>query len=110
MDHLGQPWTRSARLAANLRRLADDLDRISAGAGPTELELAFAPILSCWRPCLTSAADPAIRGLLRGHPLIPDGESLRAEILAADPDLSWIRTWAGFYRLGPSASEEGAHG
>jgi hypothetical protein len=41
--------------------------------------------------------------VVRGHPAIPDGETLRAEILAADPDLSWIRTWTGFFRLAEPA-------
>ena len=100
MDHLGKPWGRSARLAYNLRRLADDLDRIASGEGPTDLELAFAPVLSQWRPCMTATAGPAIKGVLSGHAVIPDGERLHAEILAADPELSWVRTWQGFYRLG----------
>lgn len=110
MDHLGKPWSRSTRLAANLRCLADDLERIASGSGPTDLEIAFAPVLSEWFPCVTSAADPAIKGVVSGHPLIPDGERLYAEILAADPDLSWIRTWGGFYRLGWSALDEGEDG
>ena len=78
MDHLGKPWGRSACLAHNLRRLADDLDRIASGKGPTDLELAFAPLLSHWRPCMTSTAGPAIKGILSGHAAIPDGERLYA--------------------------------
>jgi hypothetical protein len=65
----------------------------------TEADLAHAPILLNWEPKLTPAQEPAIRGVVRGHPAIPDGETLRAEILAVDPDLSWIRTWTGFFRL-----------
>lgn len=110
MDHLGKSWSRSTRLAANLRCLANDLERIASGLGPTDLEIAFAPVLRDWRPCLTSTADPAIKGVLSGHAVIPDGERLYAEILAADPDLLWVRLWGGFYRLGASASEEGVHG
>ena len=102
-EHI-QSYRRHTGLAATLRVLADDLDRINAGAGPTEADLARAPILLDWEPKLTSASEPAIRGVVRGHPAIPDGEILRAEILAVDPDLSWIRTWTGFFRLAePSA-------
>ena len=90
---------RNKGLAANLRALADDLDRIEAGAAPTKADLANAPILFDWEPKLTETHEPAIRGVVRGHPAIPDGEVLRAEILAVDPDLSWIRTWTGFFRL-----------
>ena len=110
MDHLGKSWSRSTRLAANLRCVANDLERIASGSGPTDLEIAFAPVLSEWRPCMTVTAAPAIKGVLSGHPFIPNGERLYAEILAADPNLSWVRTWGGFYRLGVPATEEGAHG
>jgi hypothetical protein len=79
--------------------LADDLDLIAAGAGPTEADLARAPLLVGWEPKLTPTQEPAIRGIVHGHPIIPDGEVLRAEILAVDPDLSWIRTWTGYFRL-----------
>jgi hypothetical protein len=98
MDHI-QSHRRNTGLSANLRVLADDLDRISAGHAPTEADLAHAPILMAWEPKLTQADEPAIRGIVHGHPAIPDGETLRAEILAVDPDLSWIRTWTGFFRL-----------
>lgn len=99
-----ESWGRSRGLSTNLRELADDLDRIAAGAGPTAVELAEAPVLFDWEPKLTATHEPAIRGVVLGHPAIPDGEVLRAEILAIDPDLSWIRTWTGFFRLSePSA-------
>lgn len=99
-----QSCRRNTSLAASLRVLADDLDRINSGIGPTEADLAGAPTLFDWEPKLTATQDPAIRGVVRGHPAIPDGETLRAEILAVDPDLSWIRTWTGFFRLAePSA-------
>lgn len=104
MDHF-QSYRRNTGLSANLRVLADDLDRISAGQGPTEMDLANAPILVEWEPKLTAAAEPAIRGVVHGHPAIPDGETLRAEILAVDPDLSWIRTWTGFFRLAEQAGQ-----
>jgi hypothetical protein len=81
VEHI-QSYRRNTGLAATLRVLADDLDRISAGAGPTEADLARAPILFDWEPKLNSAHEPAIRGAVRGHPAIPDGEFLRAEILA----------------------------
>jgi hypothetical protein len=98
MDQI-QNLRRNTGLSANLRVLADDLDRISAGHAPTEMDLARAPILVEWEPKLTEADEPAIRGTVHGHPAIPDGETLKAEILAVDPDLSWIRTWTGFFRL-----------
>ena len=92
------------RLAENLRNLAQDLDDIAAGVRPTSDDLATAPILVDWEPRLSPAQGPAIRGTVVGHPTISDGETLRADILAADPDLAWIRSWAGYYRLGPEAA------
>ena len=102
VEHV-QSCRRNTGLATTLRHLADDLDRINSGAGPTEVDLAHAPILFDWEPKLTATCDPAIRGVVCGHPAIPDGEVLRAKILAVDPDLSWIRTWTGFFRLAQSS-------
>jgi hypothetical protein len=104
VEHI-QNCRRNRGFAATLRVLADDLDRINAGAGPTEADLARAPVLFDWEPKLTPTQDPAIRGVVRGHPAIPDGEFLRAEILAVDPDLTWIRTWTGFFRLAEPSVE-----
>ena len=104
VEHI-QSYRRNIGFAATLRILADDLDRISSGTGPTEADLARAPILFDWEPKLTPLCEPAIRGIVRGHPAIPDGEFLRAEILAVDPDLSWIRTWTGFFRLAESSAQ-----
>ena len=96
------------RLAANLRALAQDLDEIVAGARPTEADLAAAPMIIDWEPRLTRTQGPAIRGTVVGHALIADGEMFGAEILAVDPDLRWIMSWAGYYRLGPQAPERPA--
>lgn len=96
------------RLAENLRGLALHLDDITAGTRPTTQDLAEAPLLESWEPKLTVTQAPAIRGVVFGHDSIPDGEALRADILAADPDLRWIRSWAGYYRLGRQA-EKRAH-
>lgn len=103
------------RLSENLRNLARHLDDIATGVRPTSQDLAEAPLLDSWEPKLTVTQAPAIRGVVFGHDSIPDGEALRADILAADPDLRWIRSWAGYYRLGcqaeksaPALTEEGA--
>ncbi len=100
-------------VAENLRSLAGQLDAVASGCRPTPEELAQAPVLDGWEPKLTPAQAPAIRGRVYGHPLIADGETIRCDILAADPDLAWIMTWAGFYALGaelpaPTHSNAGA--
>jgi hypothetical protein len=88
------------KAAENLRSLAQQLDDIASGFRPTPDDLAHAPLLDAWEPKLTATHAPAIRGRVQGHPLIADGETIRCDILAADPDLAWVLTWAGFYRLG----------
>lgn len=88
------------RVAANLRSLARHLEEIANGCRPTREDLAHAPVLDLWEPKLTATHAPAIRGRVYGHALIAEGETIRCDILAADPDLEWIMTFAGFYRLG----------
>ena len=90
-------------VAENLRKLAELLDDIAAGRRPTAEDLVGAPFLIDWTPQLTATQAPAIRGRVLGHALIADGETLRTDILAADPDLAWVMSWAGFYRLGGQA-------
>jgi hypothetical protein len=70
VEHV-QSYRRNTGLAATLQVLADDLDRINSGVGPTEADLARAPILFDWEPKLTPTHEPAIRGVVRGHPAIP---------------------------------------
>lgn len=100
-------------LADNLRGLADRLDEVAIGRLPTWKDLDQAPLLDHWEPKMTSTHAPAIRGRVYDHPLIADGRTLHADILAADPDLRWVMTWAGFYRLGapmPAASVRAREG
>lgn len=95
------------RSATELRRLVDDIDRIEAGTAPDQAELSSAPVLMEWSPEL----EPAITGAVYGHPEIPDGGMLRADVVAVDRHLTWIRSWDRFYRLGKSARdlERGDH-
>lgn len=107
-----QTWSGSNQISSNLRDLAQCLDDVACGLRPTRGELTVAPLIDGWEPKLTSSHRPAIRGRVYGHPLLADGETIRCAILAADPDLNWVMTWAGFYRLGAempvATSSEGA--
>ena len=96
--------------AQHLRGLADDLDAIAAGKAPTAANLAGAPLITGWRPELTDRRDAAVSGTVSGDPVHPDGERIQVEIVAADPDLGWVRGLLSWYRLGPSASELGPCG
>ncbi|MDQ2079042.1 hypothetical protein RA307_02530 [Xanthobacteraceae bacterium Astr-EGSB] len=97
-------------LVSQLRRLADDLERITGGAGPDASDLARAPVLSAWTPVIVPTMERALAGTVHGHPLIANGHrTVTSHLVAVDPGLGWIRTWNRYYRLGaPAADIEGA--
>lgn len=97
-------------ISCNLRDLAQRLDDIAAGMRPTMDDLAGAPLIDLWEPRLNASQKPAIRGTVFGHPLIGDGQTIRCDLLAADADLAWVMTWAGFYRLGAEKPPQVAEG
>jgi hypothetical protein len=86
--------------AKHLRQLADDLDMISSGGGPTDEHLAPAPELTNWRPQMSARGQAAIGGNVNGDEHYDDGQFVYVEIVAADPDCKWIRSLLGWYRLG----------
>jgi hypothetical protein len=86
-------------LAAKLRVLADDLERIAAGAAPTAVELANAPLLVDWR-CILSPVGLRLLGHVTGHPRLGDTDAMTSQLWAAGGDGRWIRTLSRFYRLG----------
>jgi hypothetical protein len=91
-------------LAAKLRVLADDLERIAAATAPTAAELANAPLLVDWR-CVLSAAGLRLLGRVTGHPRLGDTDVMTSQLWAADSDGTWIRTLSRFYRLGPGCDD-----
>jgi hypothetical protein len=91
-------------LAAKLRMLADDLERIAAATAPTAAELANAPLLVDWR-CVLSAAGLRLLGRVTGHPRLGDTDVMTSQLWAADSDGTWIRTLSRFYRLGPRCDD-----
>jgi hypothetical protein len=89
-------------LPARLRDLADDLDRVRAGAAPREEDLARAPLIVDWRTVLSPLGLRLI-GEVAGHPLLGDRTALTSQLWAADPGGQWIRTLSRFYRLGATS-------
>jgi len=91
-----------AALAAELRRLADDLDRLAASGRPSPADLAGAPVLSNVR--MGSNPNPGLRGTVIGHPDVPDGDYVETtDLYAVDPEGRWARTWSRWYALGEHA-------
>ena len=81
--------------------LAADLQRIADG-GPSPADLRAAPLLDYWR--LAHRPEPALIGLVHGHPLLRDGRTtLTSLAVVLDADAGWARTWSRYYRLGRPA-------
>lgn len=97
------PFPELARLAATLRRLSDDLDRISRGEHPGDDDLREAPLLMGWEVFV--APVPHLVGIVLGHPSIEDGHTCRtSELFTFDPAAGYARTLSRFYRLLPRPS------
>jgi hypothetical protein len=86
-------------LAAKIRILADDLERIAAGTAPTAAELAAAPVMFDWRSVL-SPAGLRLFGRVTGHPRLGNTDAMTSQVWAAGGDGTWIRTLSRFYKLG----------
>lgn len=80
-----------------VQALAADLERIRLGIGPSSAELALAPRIDDWRPCVR--AEPALTGLISGHPSA-SGLSVTSGLYVLDPDRGFARTFSRFYLLG----------
>ncbi|HEY8162846.1 MAG TPA: DUF6634 family protein [Methylocystis sp.] len=91
---------------SHLRALADDLARIRDDGGPSDADLADAPILDRWVPI--SRMRPALAGMSAGHPLLGDRLVQTSETYAVDFSRGWTRTYSRFYRLGrPAGASRG---
>jgi len=80
-----------------VQSLAADLERIRRGDGPSPEELAFAPRIDRWRPCVR--AEPALTGFISGHPIV-HGMSVTSGIFILDPERGFARTFSRYYQLG----------
>lgn len=80
-----------------LRDLADDLDALAAGPGPSPAELADAPVLYGWARDVVPT--PILRGMVSGHPGIADGRHVRTSELVVTDNATWARTLSRLYAL-----------
>lgn len=96
-----------AEMPVKLRDLAADLERIRSGEGPTEAELATAPLIVGWHSALTPVGLRLI-GFVTGHPRLGNTAAMTAQIWAADAEGTWIRTLSRFYRLGVPFRQDAA--
>ncbi|AWN37703.1 DUF6634 family protein [Methylobacterium radiodurans] len=83
--------------AETLRALADDLERIADGGGPTAEDLAHAPVLEQWESA--ARITRCLVGVVGGHPNLPSGKQVRTSEVYATDGRSWARTLSRFYVL-----------
>ncbi len=81
-----------------LKNLARDLARIADGSGPTDSELACAPLLESYSGTLTLRR--CLTGSVSWHPLLAGRKIVTSELFAAFPSAGWVRTYSRYYRLG----------
>lgn len=86
-------------------RLLADLKAIQAGEGPTEAELAAAPLIE--RYSKVYAPVPCLSGLILGHPGMDNGPGRTSDLWVVAPDQGWVRTLSRYYRLGRALDEDG---
>ncbi len=84
---------------ANLRALADDLERMTVFRPGSELD--GAPRIDGWRFCLRPR--PALVGWASAHPLLGSREVVTSELFAIDRRGGWARTASRFFALGTAA-------
>lgn len=84
-------------------RLLADLKAIREGNGPTEAELAAAPLIDQFSKVYMPV--PCLTGFIHGHPRIADGPARTSDLWVVAPDQGWVRTISRYYRLGQPMHE-----
>ncbi|WP_449043442.1 DUF6634 family protein [Paracoccus versutus] len=74
----------------------------AAEAGPTEEDLAQAPVLSDWMAAISPGGNVMLWGEVTNHPLLGNASIHTSQLIAIDPEAGWARTASRWYRLGRS--------
>ena len=85
-------------------RLRHDLRAIAASTGPTETELAAAPILDLYE--VSTLSLPSLSGQVDGLSVDPADSTGALLLMLYAPTLGWARTRSGYYRLGLPADKK----
>jgi hypothetical protein len=81
------------------RLSAQEWDVFVASIEPTDIDLAFAPLLDDWYP-INRYGVTQIFGKVFGHPRHGDGYLTTSEVLRIADDGAWIRTRSRYYKMG----------
>ncbi len=71
----------------------------AAEAGPSETDIADAPVLDCWRPLISRRGDLTLWGMVSGHPRLGNNQITTSQLVAIDAAQGWARTVSRWYRL-----------
>ncbi|ADO44322.1 ATP-dependent Lon protease (plasmid) [Ketogulonicigenium vulgare Y25] len=74
----------------------------AAEAGPSEADLAHAPLLSDWKAAISPGGHVMLWGEVSDHPLLGNASIHTSQLIAIDPEAGWARTASRWYRLGRS--------
>lgn len=74
----------------------------AAEAGPTEEDIAQAPVLSDWKAAISPGDHVMLWGEVTDHPLLGNARIHTSQLIAIDPEAGWARTASRWYRLGRS--------
>ncbi|MFN7090865.1 MAG: DUF6634 family protein [Allorhizobium sp.] len=87
-------------------RVLHDLEELQAGKLDTAKILTMAPLLEDHR--LVLGWCHAMKGIVTGHPLLPDGdEVVTSQLIYMNPDIGLARTLSRWYRLGTPRPKQG---
>ena len=71
----------------------------AAEGGPSEHDLAEAPVLNYWRPHVSQRGAPILWGMVSGHPALAEGWITTSQLVAIDVDRAGARTASCWYVL-----------
>lgn len=74
----------------------------AAEAGPSEANLAQAPVLSDWKAAISPGGHVILWGEVADHPILGTSSITTSQLIAIDPEAGWARTASRWYRLGRS--------
>lgn len=74
----------------------------AAEAGPSDADLAQAPVLSDWKAAIWPGGHVMLWGEVTDHPLLGNASIHTSQLIAIDPAAGWARTASRWYRLGRS--------
>lgn len=85
-------------------RLSADLKAIASGIGPSEADLAAAPILDLYE--VTTLSLPSLAGQIDRQSVNPSDSTGGRLLILHAPKLGWAMTRSGYFRLGRSADQK----